>query len=289
MNTWSVGDPVGDRDGRTGSSMCRAGRFLLALIALAAPAWYGCSLFGPTDRVQLTLPPTPPVWEPLFEHGDVVRLELRYRDERGRLVRRTVRGLASAVELALPKERVCPVVLVPEVRLLSRETPPGSQELKPAGGVFPQHVDDAGRLRLSWYFGAVAQALQHLEAHAGLGWINVDRLLAEVCERGFADPWEQDTELMAEKLWEENFRESYLRRMEHREMDVSLPSGSWIPTNPYASLLRGAPYTTLSLVPGVHRYLRIDGRRTEGAPIVSVLSIDVPDAGRPVVSLVSSR
>jgi hypothetical protein len=262
---------------------------LLALIALAAPAWCGCSLFGPTDRVQLTLPQTPPVWEPLFEHGSAVRLELRYRDERGRLARRTLPSLASAVELSLPKERVSPVVLVPEARLLSRETPPGSQELKSAGGVFPQHLDDAGRLRLSWYFGAVAQALQHLEAHAGLEWINVDRLLAEVSERGFADPWEQDTERMAEKLWEENFRESYIRRMERREMAVSLPSGSWIPTDPYAGPLHGAPYTTLSLVPGVHRYLRIDSRRADGAPILSVLSIDVPEAGRPVVSLVSSQ
>ena len=180
----------------------RAGRLLaLALLAAAGPG--ACSLLDGETEVPVVPPSLPPalaavLGEPTFRLGWAGGEPVECRD--------AGLGGPGVGRLGLPPGRYAVVWAEPLFGGAAGLVPP-------AGGLYPDQLDAAGILRLSWIDGWSAALLRRLAAAGfGLTSFNCSRFFAEARRRSGGDPWCLDQDAALGLVGGLSFRADALRR-----------------------------------------------------------------------------
>jgi hypothetical protein len=132
----------------------------------------------------------------------------------------------------------------------------------PGGGLFP-HDESGGRLALSWEKGFAASLLIRLEEQGyPLETFNSGRFFRESLLRGGSNPWELNEELVVTTLAALSFRADRIKPLTAHAVSLNLPTGSWLPRNPLAPVVRTDDEGVCDfgyLAEGYHRYYRLEG------------------------------
>ncbi len=168
---------------------------------------------GTEELVELKLPVLPGNLAYLKDDQGPWRLEVR--DGRGEIVRE---------DLSFEPSSICSIEVNKESPLLCLLYPPVISDCffhYPAGGIY--EPGGAHRINLSWQDGAGVFFLMKAAASGvDLNCINMEKLLREIREKEFSDPWDIDWALLGRQLIKEELRSWYIR--ENYLFEVDLPS-----------------------------------------------------------------
>ena len=194
-------------------------RAIFCLIVLCA----GCNFFSDSVTVNVSFPPLPETWAGSIS---ISRFTLKYLDDSGIQIETLSSGSPPTAKVKLHKYAVAPVVAMPEC------TDP-SVLIKPAGAVFPMHVDSDGNLPLTWLNGFASDLLLSC---ASLGSqmlsTNADRLIREIVSKSGENPWRIDPEPIREGIAFGTLTVSCITILPTFDLDLSVPEGIWHVANP---------------------------------------------------------
>ena len=222
---------------------------LPVLLLCLPPA--GCSWFSAELTVSLRLPEPPEHWLEAFPEL-CFELLLPRADAAPEL-----RPWPADGKLCIPKEPNWPVLAVPVTR-------DGRLRLPPAGAVWPLDSSAEGReLALSWEDGPLAQTLLALRRERiEVSTLNTARLEVEMGNRSGGDPWRLDLAYLAERLASGEFRVTDIRALPCREVQLSVPAGTWFLESPFClpqATAEGQALTLMEVPLGAHRLFRAGG------------------------------
>ena len=246
---------------------------LMLLPALAA-LLCGCELVRGETDVILSLPSLPG-W--LGALSADVRYQVEWLDVSGQAQRRTIAAASRRVVVRLPKLYNTAVLVYAVIPADGNGSP--YYRLLPGGALFPHHVLDSGRMKLSWSAGAVACVMRELSVVTGHPErYNAVRLQRELEQRTDADPWSANLAALVAQLLSGDFRVTSIRPAEKFRVWIPVPAGVWHSEN----LLRPAEQTVapdeksllqLELARGMHRLFHANGGW--------VLDVVIEDDGTP--------
>ncbi len=210
----------------------------------------GCSWFSAELTVSLRLPEPPRHWLEAFPELSY-ELLLPRADAAPEL-----RPWPADGKLCIPKEPNWPVLAVPVTQKGVR--------LPPAGAVWPMDLSAEGQeLVLSWEDGPLGQTLLALRRErVDVSALNIARLQVEMRERSGADPWRLDLACLAERLASGEFRVTDIRALPCREVQLSVPAGTWFLESPFRlpqAAAEGQALTLMEVPFGAHRLFRAGG------------------------------
>lgn len=191
-------------------------------------------------EITLMLPAVPDPWKAWEE---MIDYSLSYTDREG------TRQLASAgrydkrLSLRVQKSDISVFLLFP---------PSG---FRPAGAVYPDDMEDGGRLPLSYERGCVAEILSLcLRKGIQAECINIERLSREVKKVSKGDDWTIDRELIIEKLAYGTMSANAVKRLPLFTVSIPLPEGRWFLGNPFRPAVTSTGGTVLleDMPPGFH-------------------------------------
>ena len=150
-------------------------KFLLIILNIFLS---GCSWLGITTIITVRLPDIPEHWS---ENRNIDSFKLVYRDISG-----------SPVSISIPIEEKTVVIEIPKI--INFPILAYTDEIsRPAGGIFPLHINQENELELNWengfsasVFTALLQNEERIEA------VNSSRLCKEIIKKGEGDPWSLD-------------------------------------------------------------------------------------------------
>ena len=176
---------------------------------------------------------------------------LRYLEAPGSIGEVEVQPGVKEVQLRIPRLPVVPVSAYPVFG-----APPAA--VKPSGGVYPSHLDDAGVLSLSWENGLLAEVLIGCAATGdAMQAVNVDKLATELSKKSGGNPWLLDGDMVKRAITRGNLAYNSLRLLPRYEVTMEAASGRWISGNPLTPLPVDCPAGSLTLsgLPeGLHTY-----------------------------------
>ena len=224
-----------------------------ALLLMSGCQW-------PPAKVTILLPALPRAWS-----GLEAEFELEYYDMRGRWRTTSQLQPGSAVAVPLNRHQHTPVLATPHVLAAGVRL-----ALRPAGGIYPRHLDPAGRLRLDWTGGVTASVAAALwRSGADASRIDLSRLHRALRQRVEGSPWDVDRATLVEELLGGSFRVTDVRAAPRNDVTLALGEGLWARDDPFAEPL-SVPATEPAqiaawLVDGSHLLVRIPQRGDGGA------------------------
>ncbi|MFP4362676.1 MAG: hypothetical protein ACLFR1_02275 [Spirochaetia bacterium] len=238
-------------------------------IILFSIVFTSCSVFSPNTAVDITVQEVPYVWKGLEQHlsyslfvyspdGQVQEFCL----SPGEVIRYEAQKNYNTAFLAYPEYQGLPL------------------RFRPAGSVWPDGLTEDGGLVLTWDQGSLAAVVAKTQRLCRET-VNTGRLSSEIAERCMENPWAFDIDRTCRALSESGFSARLLDPIDPVDVEMSLPAGSWIFTNPFLPILnaRGEP-EMYSFISGYYQAVSIDTSAylsflidEEGA--VEVLRLDV--------------
>jgi len=209
----------------------------------------GCSLLQPDITVTLRLPEPPAQWRQAFTRLDC---EVWYVDGSGTVVHTDIREGWGEISVPLYKGYNSFVLAYPVV-------PGQGVRLRPAGALYPLHLKKTGgnALVLSWEAGVVASVYKRLwEQGVDVSDFNTARLLEVIAEKAPDDPWQIDTDLLAEHIAERDFTYYDIKPLPAEDTAVAVPGDDWFLESPFSGIFSneaGAELNIEDLSLGFHR------------------------------------
>ncbi|MBI9101981.1 MAG: hypothetical protein JEY99_06160 [Spirochaetales bacterium] len=156
---------------------------LLVLLFFLYSSLTGCSCPLNERAVHLVLPELPDSWESFHE---VITFRIIYPGEDGK--RRTLEGVLPGDEpvVIIPKQANYPILAQP--CFTPSNIPSGG--MRPAGGLYPEALNEQTFFRLTWADGFLAECM--LEIGEKTGWetgINSSKLRRTILDVSSGDPW----------------------------------------------------------------------------------------------------
>ena len=152
---------------------------------------------------------------------------------------------------------------------------------RPAGAVFPDTLDESGRLVLSWRDGFLAQRYHRLSGlSVPLERVNTPKLRRRIDFVAGDDPWVLDAEALETAIADSTLAAASVRRREARQVTFKLEPGTWIRSSALAPmLLVGSDGTgEMTACLGYHPLVHLDTGR--------MLSLSIGEEG--TVSIVAT-
>jgi hypothetical protein len=129
--------------------------------------------------------------------------------------------------------------------------------LRPAGGLFPLHVDADGELQLDWLGGVTASlALALWRAGVNVARFDLARIHRELLLRAEDRAWDLDLEAVALEIQEGTFRVTDLVPPPAQQLVLELAGGPWASEDPLAPVRAS---DALQLADGFHVLLAAGG------------------------------
>ncbi|MBT3274184.1 MAG: hypothetical protein HN368_13585 [Spirochaetales bacterium] len=218
-------------------------------LALAITGLAACSFYNSHAEASLILPGLPLELAEVFHIKEYV---IRYLENDGQVIERTVSSTQTSTILALPKLPVVPVTATPIC--VAIENPDRLVYLKPAGAVFPADAvtdvvadavtdafgdaDDTLDLELAWHKGFLADLLLSCSQIGDmLQAVNVQKLSQIVLEKCDGDPWSLDSSPLRTAIRTGSLQSRSVRKLPEYSLPLILPTGIWTSTNPLSDRL----------------------------------------------------
>jgi hypothetical protein len=202
-------------------------------------------------------------------------IALSYPSADGSVATEFLSAGAAAAEIRVPKLSVVAVTAAPYV-----EWPAAA--LKPAGAVFPWHLDAEGALVLSWEQGFVGEALLGCGL-ARVQSVNVGKLTEAITAKSGGNPWRLDLWVLRGAIERGELTSRAVVQLPAFDLDLPVGPGTWISGDPFDPTLSagdGGVLTIFGLTTGVHGYFRSHSGERMGVEVTTAgWTAVIPDRG----------
>jgi len=214
----------------------------------------GCDFYSEYNSIHVLMPEIPGHWYRRF--GEIY-FTLYYPDINGEMITSVLAPGENECTINLSKIMNCPIIVQPYGAGFT---------LKPAGAVYPWHMDMQERvLHVTWEHGFTARLLKECyEIGFDISRFNAQRLMSEINDKSEGDPWKLDFHYITEKIAGGNFRVTDIKPLPVKDFRLAAGKGSWFFLSPFSTVFTiedGELFCFENIPSGNHRLLRLDSEQ----------------------------
>lgn len=228
----------------------------------------GCSFFSEKSRIRVFLPGVPENYKSLLSEPGFILL---IPDKESTWSRLYIPSGTREVVIPVQKRQNLPLLAYPvfpeffENHISDGADTGGSLPVwKPAGALFPLHLQDNNTIEIKWEHGFIASLFKSLMTQGvEVEFINTKRLVEEIWGRSGGNPWVLNDETILEALSYRNFRADLIREKDNHFLSVTAQKGIWISCNPFDRPLTSNPEGKLNfnrIHSGFNRFFHAESR-----------------------------
>jgi len=194
--------------------------FVISIVFLLS----SCQFLKLSENIEIRLPDSPGDLLMNFEYIWI----LEYRDANGSILSSSINSDRERLNLEVEKGQIQPFIIYAEILGDSAD----SFETKPAGFIYGFSQISNGVYYFDWNIGFESSLLLSISEYMDPNLINITRLVKVITDAaGSENHWVVDSSVIREQLITGEIRDSDIRRLRQRSIELKIPEGIWYNAN----------------------------------------------------------